>query len=168
MAALFTAILVAAFAVPYFVWDNYLYIFQFQNTVKGSWSQTAGAVFVAVPFGLLLWYVEGRRDFDLEDRVGWALVPFAMLLAFKMNVARHLLIALLVPDKRGLRNGAATLGMMLPNLLPGMIHFNSALPIATALLFLGLAWHLDAIGWDVVKDDLRHPRRTARTLLARR
>jgi hypothetical protein len=168
MAALFVAIVVAGVVAPYFVWENYLYIFRFQNAVKGSAVETVGAVVVAVPFAALLWYVESRRDFDLEDRVGWGLVPLAMLLAFKMNVARHLLIALLVPDKRGLRNVAAAVGMALPSLLPHLIHFNSALSISTAVLFLGLTYHLDAIGWDVVLDDFRDPLRTTRMLLARR
>jgi hypothetical protein len=88
-----------------------------------------------------------------------------MFLAFKMNVARHLLMVLLLPDKRGGRNLAAAFGMAVPNLLPRFVHFNSSLSIATAILFLVLIQHLADIGWDVVKADLRDPRRTARMMM---
>jgi hypothetical protein len=166
MAALFLALLVAGLVLPYFIWGNYLYIYRFQGSFKGTWGDTFSAVLFAVPFAALLWYVETRRDFDMEDRVGWGLVPFAMFLAIKMNAARHLLVVLLVPDKRGVRNIAAAVGMGLPNLLPWFIRFNSSLSITNALLFLTLIYHLDQIGWDVVLDDFRHGRRTAKMMVA--
>jgi hypothetical protein len=112
--------------------------------------------------------VETRLGFDLEDSVGWGLVPFAMFLGLKMNVARHLLIVLLVPDKRGVRNIAAAVGLGLPALFPNLIRFNSSLSIATVLLVVGLIGYLETIGWAVVRDDLRHPMRTAGMMLARR
>ena len=79
-AVAFVAVLVAAFVLPYFVLPNYLYIFSFQNELKGGWWQTVGGVAVGVPFAMLLSYVAVRRDFDLEDWVGWGLVPIAMVL----------------------------------------------------------------------------------------
>jgi len=164
-AILFVAILVVGLVVPYFIWDNYLYIYRFHGSFKGNAHETMNAFLFGCPFALLLAYVEARGDFDLEDRVGWGLVPFAMFLAFKMNVARHLLMVLLLPDKRGGRNLAAAFGMGVPNLLPRFVHFNSSLSIATAILFLVLIQHLADIGWDVVKADLRDPRRTARMMM---
>lgn len=165
-AAIFVAVVVAGLALPVLIWDNYLYIYRYGSELKGTWLTLAGGAIVAVPFAAILWYVETRGGFDLEDRIGWGLVPVAMFLGFKMNVARHLLVVLLVPDKRGIRNVAAAVGLALPVLLPGLVLFNTALPIATLVLCASLAGYLDAIGWDVVKNDLRHPLRTAALMLA--
>lgn len=141
-AAVFVAILAAGLVLPFVVWENYGYIFTFNDGLKGRWYSGYAAAAVAVPFALALWRAERRQQFDLEDRIGWALVPFALFLAFKMNVARHLLIVLLVPDKRGLRTLAAAVALLLPAIAPGLVRFNSALPIATVLLVLIVAWHL--------------------------
>ena len=165
-AAIFLAILVVGLVLPYFIWENYLYIYRYGSELKGDWQSAAGALFLAVPFGLVVWYVDVRRGFDLEDRVGWGVVPFALLLGFKMNVARHLLIVLLLPDKRGVRNVAAAVGLAVPALLPGVVAFNSALAIATVILVLGLVHHLQQIGWAVVRDDLASPVRTMRMMWA--
>jgi hypothetical protein len=161
----FVFIVVAGLVLPYFIWDNYLYIYRYANELKGGWSETAGAVAIAVPFAVVLAYVEARLAFDLEDRVGWGLVPFAMFLGLKMNVARHLLIVLLVPDKRGLRNLAASIGLGLPALFPWFIRANSALWISTAVLIAALIYYLDQIGWDVVREDMRHPKRTIKIMM---
>jgi ABC-type methionine transport system permease subunit len=99
--------------------------------------------------------VERRRNLDAEARIGWGLVPVAMLLAFKMNAARHLMIVLLVPDKSGARNLAAAAGLGIHALMPGLVRFNSLLPIVTVFLIGILVWHLKQIGWDVVRRDLR-------------
>ena len=163
-ATLFVAILLAGLVLPYFVWDNYLYIYRYGNELKGDWYSAAAALLLVVPFAVILWYVETRLDFDMEDRIGWGLVPFALFLGLKMNAARHLLIVLLVPDKRGIRNIAAAVGLALPSLFPWLIRVNSALLISTAVLVIGLGYYLDQIGWDVVRDDLRHPVRTARLM----
>jgi hypothetical protein len=161
----FIAILAAAFVVPYFVFENYLYIFSFQDQIKGGWWQTVGALAVSVPFALLLSYVAVRREFDLEERIGWGLVPVAMLLAFKLNVARHLLVVLLVPDKRVSRTVAAAASVALYYLSFGLMRFNSTLPICTALLFGILIVELRQVGWAVVAADLRQPLRTIRMVL---
>jgi hypothetical protein len=105
-------------------------------------------------------YVSARRDFDLEDRIGWGLVPLAMLLAFNLNVARHLLVVLLVPDKRARRTAAAALCIATYYLSFGLMRFNSTLPLCTALLYGILLFELTRIGRAVIADDLRHPRRT--------
>jgi hypothetical protein len=166
MRAMFAAILLAGLVLPYFIWDNYLYIYRYGSELKGDWLSAIGALFVVIPFAAILWYVETRLGFDMEDRVGWGLVPFAMFLGLKMNVARHLLVVLLVPDKRGVRNVAAAVGLVFPAVFPGLIRFNSSLSIAVVFLFVGLAGYLEKIGWEVVRDDLRHPARTARMMLA--
>ena len=137
-AVLFGTILVAGLIAPYFLWDNYLSIFIYNNDLKGSaWSgigALAGAAFLA---GVLS-SVESRRRWDLEDLIGWSLVPMALFFAIKMNVARHLLLVLLVPDTRGLRNVAAAVGLGLHALLPAVIVLNSTLPIVGAILVWGL------------------------------
>ena len=99
-ATIFAAILFAGFVLPYFIWDDYLTIFTFHEQVKGNIYDAIAAVLLVVPFTIALWYVQTRLGFDMEDRIGWSLVPFAMFVGIKMRVARHLLIVLLVPDKR--------------------------------------------------------------------
>lgn len=165
MAVAFVSILAAGLVLPYFIWENYLYIYQFGFELRGDWSGAVGALAFVGPFALLLAYVEMRSNFDWEDRIGWGLVPCAMFLALKLNAPRHLLIVLLVPDKRGLRNVAAAVGLMLHALFPSVIRFGSVGPIVSAILLWGLIYHVRQVGWDTVRDDLHHPARTARALL---
>jgi hypothetical protein len=165
-AMIFAAILFAGFVLPYFIWDNYLTIFTFHDQVKGNIYDTIAAVVLVVPFTIVLWYVETRLGFDLEDRIGWSLVPFAMFVGIKMRVARHLLIVLLVPDKRGPRNIAASIGLALYAAAPDVFRLGSVLYITTVLLFEVLAHNLWRIGWATVRDDARHPLRTVRLLLS--
>lgn len=160
------AIVVGGLVAPYFVWENYLYIFRFSNESKGSWLNTAGALTVAVPFAVVLCYVEARAGFDWADRIGWSLVPFAIFFSLKMNAARHLLLVLLVPDRRAVRNVAAALALGLHTLFPSLIRMGAVVPAAILLLGVGLVGYLDDIGWDVVLNDLRHPTRTARLMLS--
>jgi hypothetical protein len=157
-AAIYIAIIVTGFVVPYFVWDDYLYIFQYSAELKGDWGNAAAALLVVAPFAVVLRYVETRLQFDWEDRVGWSLVPFALLVALKMNVARHLLIVLLVPDRRGIRNVAAAIGLAIPAVTGGSI--NTSLGFAVLVLVAGLAYYVREIGWERVRADLRSPLRT--------
>jgi hypothetical protein len=165
MAAVVLGIVAAGLVLPIFLWENYLYIFGFHDALKGGTAETVAAVVVSIPFALALWYVEVRIGFDMEDRVGWGLVPFALFLGLKMNAARHLVLVLLVPDKRGVRNVAAAVGLAVPALLPGIVAVNSALLISAGMLVLGLVYYLDLIGWDVVRADLRQPAKTLRMML---
>ena len=164
-AAIFAAVLFAGFVLPYFIWDDYLTIFTFHNQVKGNIYDSVAAVLLVVPFTIVLWYVETRLGFDMEDRIGWSLVPFAMFLGIKMRVARHLLIVLLVPDKRGPRNIVAAIGLALFAANQG-IKLGAVLYITTVLLFAVLAHYLWRIGWTTVLDDARHPLRTVRLLMS--
>lgn len=166
-ATAFVSIVIAGLVLPYFIWDNYLYIYRYGSELKGDWRAALAASCLVIPFATALWYVDMRLGFDMEDRVGWGLVPFAMFLGLTMNVARHLLIVLLVPDKRGIRNVAAAVGLAFPALFPGFIRFNSALLISTAVLCLGLVYYLSRIGWTVVRDDLRNPGRTVKLMVGR-
>jgi hypothetical protein len=166
IAMTFAAILLAGFVLPYFIWANYLDIFTFHDQVKGNLYDTIAAVALVAPFTIVLWYVETRLGFDMEDRIGWSLVPFAMFVGIKMRVARHLLIVLLVPDKRGPRNIAASIGLALHAAAPDVFRLGSVLYITTILLFAVLALHLRRIGWATVRDDARHPLRTVRVLLS--
>jgi hypothetical protein len=164
----FAAILLAGLVLPYFVWPDYLTIFSFHEQAPraaGSVGRIAATAFVAL-FAVVLWYVETRLQFDLEGRIGWSCVPFAMLLAFGMNSARHLIVVLLVPDKRVARNLALALGLGLYWLLPWRSDFNLVTYLITALLCGALVFYLREIGWDVIADDLRDPARTARMMLA--
>jgi hypothetical protein len=161
-ALVYIGILVTGFVLPYFVWENYLYIFQYSAELKGDWDNAAAALLVVVPFALVLRYVETRAHFDWQDRVGWGLVPFAMLLALKMNVARHLLIVLLVPDKRGVRNMAAAIGLAVPLIFGTPV--NSSLGFAILVLAAGLTYYLRELGWERVRRDLRNPVQTLRDM----
>ena len=104
--------------------------------------------------------------FDMEDGIGWSFVPLAMFIGIKMRVARHLLIVLLVPDKRGPRNVTASIGLALHAAAPDVFRLGSVLYITTVLLFAILAHYLRRIGWATVRDDLRHPLRTVGLLLS--
>jgi hypothetical protein len=154
----YIAIIVAGFVVPYFVWENYLYIFQYSAELKGDWDNAAAALLVVAPFALVLRYVETRLQFDWEDRLGWGLVPFALLLALKMNVARHLLVVLLVPDKRGIRTMAAAIGLATPVIFG--LPFNSSLGPAVLVLLTGLIYYLGRIGRERIRIDLQTPLKT--------
>jgi hypothetical protein len=165
IAIIFAAILFAGFVLPYFIFDNYLTIFTFHEQVKGNVYDTIAAIALAVPFTIVLWYVETRLGFDMEDRIGWSLVPFAIFVGIKMRVARHLLIVLLVPDKRGPRNVAASIGLALYAANPEVFKLGGVLYITTVLLFAILAHYLWRIGWATVREDARHPLRTARLML---
>jgi len=164
MAVLFMAILLVGLALPYVIWDNYLYIYLFHDELKGGRGGMLAGIGYGALFSALLWYVETRRAFDLEDRIGWGLIPFGMFLAMKMNAPRHLLILLLVPDKRGPRNLIAAFALLVPALLPERVRFGATLPIATVLLFFTLGWHLHMIGWRTVWADWQQPRRTFRMM----
>jgi hypothetical protein len=165
-AALCMVILLAGLVLPVLVWDNYLYIFEFNDELKGDPLSAAGAALLAATFALALWYLELREDWDWEDRIGWAVVPFAMFLAFKMNVGRHLLIVLLLPDKRGTRSVVTGMALLPPAILPGL-SINVSLSIATILLALVVAMRLQAIGWATVRADLGRPGTLAREMLFR-
>ena len=167
MAVVFIAILLGGLVLPYFIWDNYAYIFRFgAETRRVQWYETVGAMMVVLPFAVVLWYIEMRRGMDMEDRLGWDLVPVAMFFAITFNAARHLLIALLVPDKGGARNIAAAIALGLHSLFPRFIPFGSLIYVSAAVLVVALIRELEKIGWDTVRDDLRHPARTARLMLA--
>ena len=162
----YAAILVVGLVVPWFIWDNYLYIYQFAGDRKGSdWLDAAGALLLVVPLTFALWYVEDRLGFADDERVGWSLVPFALLVGLLTNSGRHLLIALIVPDRRAGRNVAAVAALTMYILLPGVVRLGSLVYITAAVLCLVLACYLEQIGWQVVRNDLRHPWRTLRTLM---
>jgi hypothetical protein len=163
------AILVAGLILPFFIWEHYGYIYQFANERKGNdWLDMAGALLLVAPFTLVLWYVEDRRGFEGEDRIGSSLVPFAMLAALLANSGRHLLIALIVPDRRAGRNVAAGVGLALHALLPDVVRLGAMTYVMTAVLCVVLACELQQIGWPTVADDVRHPIRTLRLLIAGR
>ena len=154
---MFVGILAAGFLLPWFLLPGYLSIYSYNATLKGSLSTRIAAVAASVPFAAALWYVETRRGFDLEERIGWGLVPAALFFAIRMNVARHLLLVLLIPDKRGRRNMAVAFALALHALFPATVRLGSVLSILIGLLALMLAADLSAIGWRTVGRDLRHP-----------
>jgi hypothetical protein len=79
-----------------------------------------------------------------------------------MNVARHLLIVLLVPDKRGIRNIAAAVGLAVPVVFG--LPFNASLGFATLVLVTGLTYYLEKIGWQRLRRDLQTPLQTLREM----
>jgi hypothetical protein len=165
-AALVIAIVCAGLLLPYVIWPNYAYIYRFQEERHGHyWTNTLVAgCFVAV-FTVVLAYVESREPFDLEDRIGWSLVPLAMLLALTMNAARHLLLVLLVPDKRVARNLAGAAALWLEYPLAAHVPFGAVVYFCSVFLWLALVWYLRRIGWATIRDDLRHPARTVRMMI---
>jgi len=165
----YAAMLIAGLALPFFIWEHYGYIYQFANERKGNdWLDVLGALLLVLPLTLVLWYVEERRSYDSEDRIGSSLVPFALFAALLANSGRHLLIALIVPDKRVGRNLAAAIAVALHTLLPGLVRLGSITYVASGVMCVVLACELQQLGWSTVADDLRHPARTLRLLLTGR
>lgn len=139
----YVAILIAGLVLPYFVWDGYLGIYTFANERKDNdWLDVAGALLLAGSFTMLLWYVEERCEFSDEDRIGWSLVPFALFAGLLANSGRHLLIALIVPDRRAGRNVAAAVALALHALFPDIVRLGATLYVATAVLVGVLLYQL--------------------------
>ena len=141
-AAALVAIVAAGLLLPYLLLPDYLYIYSFQSETRGGLWQTVGAIAVTLPFSYLLWRLQRRGLFDLEDRIGWGLVPVALFLAFNVNAARHLLVALLVPDKHAVRTATAAMGIGIYALSSGRMSINSMLPLMTAMLYGFVVWQL--------------------------
>jgi len=163
----YLAVLAAGLVLPYFVFENYLSIYTYGFELRGSLAGSGASLAAAALFALLIAYVEVRRGFDWEERIGWALVPVAVFLALKLNAPRHLILVLLIPDKRGLRNVAAAVAMLVPALVPS-VRFGAAGPIAAVILLGGLASYVRTIGWRTVRGDLGHPIRTLQLILLER
>lgn len=131
----YLGILSAGLILPYFVWDGYLGIYTFANERKDNdWLDVGGALLLAGSFTVLLWYVEKRCQFDEEDRIGWSLVPFALFAGLLANSGRHLLIALIVPDRRAGRNVAAAVAVTLHSAFPDVVRLGSTVYVAAAVL----------------------------------
>jgi hypothetical protein len=136
------ALVMACLILPWLIWDNYLDIYRYQQALKGGdfWA-TAGGLAAAVVSAWLLVRADRRGRFDLEDWIGWSLVPVALFFAFKLNAARHLLLVLLVPDRRAMRNVAAAIGLGIATLAAPAVPLNTVLPVVTAVLLATLYWH---------------------------
>jgi hypothetical protein len=133
-AVLFVGIVLAGLVLPFFIWTNYPYIYSYGAGLKGSHSNHYFAWVAAPVFAAAVWYIERRHDFDMEDRVGWGLVPMAMYFAVYTNGPRHLILPLLVPDKRGWRNLPVPIALWLHALFPGTVKMGSMLSITIGLL----------------------------------
>jgi hypothetical protein len=138
-AVLFVGILVGGLVLPYFVWANYPYIYSYGSGLKGSFSNHLSALVLAPPFAAAVWYVDRRCRFDMEDRVGWSLIPMALFLGVWTNGARHLLLPLLVPDKRVWRNLPVPITLALHAAFPRAIPLGSVLTLMIGLLAAILA-----------------------------
>jgi hypothetical protein len=137
----YVGLLVAGLVLPYFLWADYLDIYTFANERKGNdWLDVAGALLVAGSFTMLLWSMEKRCSFNEEDRIGWSLVPFALFAGLMANSGRHLLIALIVPDRRAGRNIAAAITLALHGLFPDVVRLGSTVYVAAAVLICVLIY----------------------------
>jgi len=137
----YVGVVIAGLVLPYFVWSDYLGIYTFASERKGNdWLDIAGALLLAGSFTALLWYVETRSSFNDEDRIGWSLVPFALFAGLLANSGRHLLIALIVPDRRAGRNLAAAVTLALHSLFPDVVRLGATVYIAAAALVAVLSY----------------------------
>ena len=138
-AILFVAIVFAGLVLPYFLWSNYLYIYSYGAGLKGSHSNHLFAMLLAPLFAAGVWYVQNRCGFDMEDRIGWGLVPMAVYFGLYTNGARHLVLALVVPDKRAWRNLPVPIALALHTLFPSAIPLGSVLTMMVGMLAVILA-----------------------------
>ena len=131
----YAGILIAGLVLPYLVWNDYLGIYTFATERKGNdWLDIAGALLLAGSVTAFLSFVEKRSDFNEEDRIGWSLVPFALFAGLLANSGRHLLIALIVPDRRAGRTLAAAAALGLHSLFPDVVRIGAVTYVATAVL----------------------------------
>jgi hypothetical protein len=166
-AVLVLGIVVAGLLLPLLLWENSGYIYAFHTGRRAHyWINAAGTLLAVIPFAVVLAYVEARLGFDDEDRVGWGLVPFALVIAISMNAVRHLFLVLLVPDKRGVRTVAGTAGMATHLMLPSVVPSGAANYIILGLLWWALGYYLTRIGFPTVWKDLRNPAATVRLILS--
>jgi len=165
-AVLMVGIVTLGLVLPYFLWTGYGSIYQFQIHRKGHYLMNAvGAAAFVLPLTLLIAYLEARLDFDVEDRIGWSVVPGGLFLSLTMNAPRHLFVALLVPDKRAWRTIAGALGFAVSHAFAGAGASTSTM---TALVGVVLVGYVARVGWTTVRGDLGHPLRTMDMLLLRR
>ena len=137
----YMGILIAGLILPYFLWEGYLGIYTFANERKGNdWLDVGGALLLAGSFTVLLWFAEKRCQFNEEDRIGWSLVPFALFAGLLANSGRHLLIALIVPDRRAGRNVAAAVAVALHSFFPDVVRLGSTVYVAAAALVCVLSY----------------------------
>jgi hypothetical protein len=71
-----------------------------------------------------------------------------------------------VPDKRGIRNLAAAIGLAVPVIFG--VPVNSSLGFAALVLVIGLTYYLRQIGWERVRLDLRDPLQTLQEMFGLR
>ena len=165
IAAIFVAVLLAGLVLPYFIWDNYLYIYTFQGT-RGTLAHQWESWVIAGAFSLLLWYVETRMKFDDEDKIGWSMVPFGMFMMIRCDIFRTMIMMCIIPDKRGWRNVVAAIGLTLgPIMMDTHKYYHTVQWICLPLPFLVMLYYLVRIGWKRIWADLRHPLRTAKAML---
>jgi hypothetical protein len=139
----YAGLLIAGLVLPYFAWNDYLGIYTFASERKGNdWLDIGGALILSGSLTAFLWYAEKRSDFNEEDRIGWSLVPFALFAGLLANSGRHLLIALIVPDRRVGRNLAAAAALGLHSLFPDVVRIGATTYVATAVLVGVLAYQL--------------------------
>lgn len=141
-AAAVAGLVLAGLVLPWLIWQNYLDIYRYQQALKGGdvWATIGGLAAAAVSAWLLL-RADRRRHFELEDWIGWSLVPVALFFAFKLNAVRHLLLVLLVPDRRVIRNLAAAVGFGIVAAGSPSVPLNAVLPLVAAILLTTLYWY---------------------------
>ena len=114
---------------------NYLDIYRFANERKGNdWLDIAGALLLrrAVHAGALVCGGAPRASMrKIESDGAWCRSRCSP--ALLANSGRHLLIALIVPDRRAGRNLAAAVGLALHGLLPDVVRLGS-LHVMTSMM----------------------------------
>jgi hypothetical protein len=119
------ALLFAGFVLPFFVFENYRYIYGFHATrdiapivhvlgllgLSGPHAATLAAIAgwvlpltIGGLFALVLLYAQYRLEFTWEDRIGWAAAPFSLLFSLRMLSMRTLFEAMSLPDRRVVRS----------------------------------------------------------------
>jgi hypothetical protein len=125
-AQLVAAVLLSAgFVLPFFVLENYRYIYGFHATrdigpivkalvalgLDGPFTSQLAAILgwvlplaLGLLFSLVFLYAQLKLKFSWEDRIGWAAVPFSLLFSLRMLSMRTLFEAMAIPDARIVRS----------------------------------------------------------------
>ena len=120
--------------LPYFIFDNYLYIYTFHSgrNILPFFLQ----VVVMGIFFLELIYMERKLEFELIDILGYSLLPLSLFTTMKIGYWKYIIWALIIPDRRYYRIlfGAGLTALWMMPLRLSRIEFALLTSLAVLLL----------------------------------
>ena len=152
---LYISILVIGLILPFIIYKNYSYIYTFNSEKSEGFLLP---FIVAGSFSIALCYIEYRMKFNDEDIIGWASIPFAIFTVLSTYAVRHLLLLLIIPDKRGYRNIALLILIHLRLIMDKFDFDNRIIAWSSIICFLIIFMHMFIeIGLEKIISDIKNP-----------